>query len=233
VLVNKLIQKLGKPNYQLDKNLSSWNITWIILNKGVCLLRGLFFAIRFKHTSFPLFIGRNVKIRFSKKISTGTCLNIEDNVTINALSKKGITFGRNVSIRSGTTIDCTGVIRELGEELIIGDYVGISEGCFIQVRGSVKIGSYVMMGPHVSIFSENHGFTNPNIRLIEEKTIRKGVIIEDNIWIGSRALILDGVTVGEGSIIAAGCVVTRDVPPFSIVAGVPGKVIKKRNNIEK
>jgi acetyltransferase-like isoleucine patch superfamily enzyme len=201
-----------------------------MLAKGICLLRGTVCAIRFKHSSFPVFAGRNVRIRFPERITSGACFNLEDNVVINALCKTGIKFGKNVSLRSGTIIDCTGVIRELGEGLVVGDYVGISEGCFIQVRGSVVIGSYVMMGPNVSVFSENHGTSNPDIRLIDEKNIRKGVTIEDNVWIGSSAIILDGVTVGQGSIIAAGCVVTRDVPPFTIVAGVPGNVIKERKS---
>lgn len=231
MFVDRLIQKLGKPGYTLDKDLSTWDISRIMLVKGICLFRGTLRSIRFRSSKFPVFMGRNVCIRFPERIISGACLNLENNVVINALCKKGVTFGKNVSLRSGTIIDCTGVIRELGEGLVVGDYVGMSEGCFIQVRGSVSIGSYVMMGPNVSIFSENHGSSNTDIHLIDEKTIRQGVTIEDNVWIGSRAMILDGVTVGEGSIIAAGCVVTRNVPPYSIVAGVPGKVIKGRKPI--
>ena len=139
--------------------------------------------------------------------------------------------GRNVTLCKGTTIDCTGVIRELGESLVVGDYVGLSEGCFIQVRGSVSIGSHVMMGPGVRIFSENHEIGSVDQLLVDQPTVRKGVCIEDDIWIGSGATILDGVTVGHGSVIAAGAVVTRDVPPFSIVAGVPGKVIRERGKM--
>jgi len=148
-LINTLIHKLGKPGYQVDEDLSSFDIIRIVSSKGICMLRGVILAIRFKHSSFPIFSGRNVRIRFANRITCGACLNLEDSVMINALCKNGVVFGRNVTIRRGTTIDCTGVIRELGESLVIGDYVGISEGCFIQVRGAVNIGSYVMMGPGV------------------------------------------------------------------------------------
>lgn len=208
--------------------MSFWDVIRIVGSKGVCLLRGLFLSIGFKRRDFPVFAGRNVRIRFAERIISGACLTLEEDVTLNALCKSGIVFGRNVTLRKGTTIDCTGVIRELGEGLVVGDYVGMSDGCFIQVRGPVRIGSHVMFGPGVSIFSENHGFSDPDRLLLEEPTIRKGVVIEDNVWVGAKAIILDGVTVGTGSIIAAGCVVTKNIPPYSIVAGVPGKVIRAR-----
>ncbi len=226
--INSLIQKMGKPGYQVDAGLSTLDLIRIMASKGVCLLRGTLCLTRFKHARFPIFSGRNVRIRFADRITSGACLTLQDDVMINALSKGGVVFGRNVTLCKGTTIDCTGVIREIGEGLVVGDYVGMSEGCFIQVRGPVKIGSHVMFGPGVSIFSENHCFDDPDKRLTEQPTLRKGVVIEDNVWVGAKAIILDGVTVGTGSIVAAGCVVTKDVPPCSIVAGVPGKIIRSR-----
>lgn len=140
-------------------------------------------------------------------------------------------IGNNVSIHKYTIIDCTGVLRNLGEELIIGDNVGIAQNCFIQVRGKVVIGNNVIFGPNVSIFSENHVFENPELPVSVQGETRKGVTVEDGVWVGTRATILDGVTVGRNSIIAAGSIVTRDVPPYSIVGGIPAKVIKYRKQI--
>ena len=153
---------------------------------------------------------------------------ISDNVEINALSRKGIVLGDNVSIHRNTVIECTGVLRELGEGLIIGNNVGIAQNCFIQVRGFVSIGSNVMFGPNVSIFSENHGFERTDVPMIKQTTVRKGVVIEDDVWLGTQSVILDGVTIGKGSIVAAGAIVNVNVPPYSIVAGVPAKIIKSR-----
>ncbi len=153
---------------------------------------------------------------------------ISDHVEINALSKKGIVMGDNVSIHRQTIIECTGVIRELGEGLTIGNNVGIAQNCFIQVRGFVSIGSNVMFGPNVSIFSENHGFERTDVPMIKQTTVRKGVVIEDDVWLGTQSVILDGVTIGKGSIVAAGAIVNVNVPPYSIVAGVPAKIIKSR-----
>ncbi|MDC0552109.1 acyltransferase, partial [Flavobacteriaceae bacterium] len=125
-------------------------------------------------------------------------------------------------------IECTGVLRNLGDGLIMGNNVGIAHNCFIQVRGNIQIGNNVIFGPNVSIFSENHNFSDLDIPINLQGESRKGVKINDGVWIGSRATILDGVSIGENSIIAAGSVVVKDVPPFSIVGGVPAKVLKQR-----
>jgi acetyltransferase-like isoleucine patch superfamily enzyme len=227
-VIDNIIRRLGKKNYSLDKNLTKKEIFIILNEKLICLLRGFYYRIFFKKCKGLLFVGKHCKIKHCHKIAVGKTITIGDNVEINGLSLSGITFGNNVSILRNTIIECTGVIRNLGEGLIIGNNVGIAQNCFIQVRGKVVIGNDVMFGPGVSIFSEDHGFSDINIPMIEQPEIRRGVIIEDNVWVGTRAVILDGVTVGRGSIIAAGSIVKSSVPPFSIVAGVPGKVIKSR-----
>lgn len=229
-IVNRLIQKLGKKNYRVDPVISLYDIVLIILQKILQLLRGYFLKFRLRKSSGILFLGRRTTILFAHKISIGKAVTIEDNVEINALSKNGVIIGNNVTIKKNSIIECTGVIRELGEGIIIGNNVGISQGAFIQVRGSVIIGSNVMFGPHVSIFSENHSIENSELLLIEQPSIRRGVTIEDNVWIGANSTILDGVTIGTGSVIAAGSIVTKDIPPYSVAAGVPALV--KRNRKE-
>jgi acetyltransferase-like isoleucine patch superfamily enzyme len=104
--------------------------------------------------------------------------------------------------------------------------VGIAQNCFIQVRGEVIIGNNVIFGPGVSVFSENHKFSDPDIPIVGQGEIRKGVVIEDNVWIASGATILDGVHIGNNSIVAAGSVVNKNVPPYAIVGGVPAKILK-------
>lgn len=227
-LLNKIIRKLGKKNYSVDKSLTGKEIFIILSSKAICLLRGFYYRLFLKKCDGMLFVGKRCKIKNCHKISTGKTITIDDNVEINALSLSGIKLGNNVSILRNTIIECTGVIRHLGEGLTIGNNVGIAQNCFIQVRGTVVIGNDVMFGPGVSIFSENHGFSDINVPMIEQAEIRTGVTIEDDVWIGTKAVILDGVTVGKGSIIAAGSIVNASVPPYSIVAGVPGKVIKSR-----
>lgn len=109
----------------------------------------------------------------------------------------------------------------------IGDYSGI--GVNARIHGTCIIGSYVMMGEDCIIITRNHQHASSNIPMMQQRfEAERPVIIDDDVWIGDRVTILPGVHIGTGSIIAAGAVVTKSVPCYSIAAGVPAKVIKKR-----
>lgn len=109
-----------------------------------------------------------------------------------------------------------------GQHIRIGRNVFINHGCTFLDLGGITIEDDVMIGPKVSLISENHP-VNPATR----KTLElKPVVIKRNAWIGATAVILPGVTVGENSVVAAGAVVTTDVPANTVVGGVPAKVIK-------
>lgn len=109
----------------------------------------------------------------------------------------------------------------------LGDYSGI--GVNARISGTCTIGDYVMMGANVTVITHNHAFERTDIPMMHQGfEEERPVVIGNDVWIGDRVIILPGVTVGNGSVLAAGAVVTRDVPAFSIVAGVPAKVIKFR-----
>jgi len=128
--------------------------------------------------------------------------------------------GKNVNIENRC---CFGT----GEQIEIVDFSGIGSKC--QIYGPVKMGKYIMMGPEVIIFTQNHKFSDISVTMVKQGYQEtKQVIIEDIVWIGARSVILPGVKIGIGSIIGVGSVVTKDVEPYSIVAGVPAKLIKKR-----
>jgi maltose O-acetyltransferase len=110
----------------------------------------------------------------------------------------------------------------------IGAGVQINEGVFIQ--GAI-IGDYVMVAPNVTILSSKHNHKRLDIPMVfqgEEKDLI--VTIEDDVWLGRNVLVMPGVTIKRGAIVAAGAVVTCDVPELSIVAGIPARVIKYRND---
>ena len=115
---------------------------------------------------------------------------------------------------------------------VIGEYSGVGYGCFID--NSVTIGNYVMMGPEVLIYTRNHRHD-----IVDTPMARQGfdsvkpVLIEDDVWIGARVIILPGVTIGKGSIIGAGAVVAKNIPPFSVAVGNPARVIKSRKESQK
>ncbi len=126
--------------------------------------------------------------------------------------------GRNVNLQKRAVFST---------RLEIGDNSSIGIDCFVQ--GKVKIGANVMMGPQVLIYTQNHNHERTDIPMIlQGYENEKMVCIGDDVWIGSRATILPGVTIGKGTIIGASAVVTKDVPDYSVVAGNPAKVVKCR-----
>ena len=135
-------------------------------------------------------------------------------------------------IGKNTNIHPTVLIRE-GEYISIGDHCLINHNNLIQAgksaAGSITIGNYVHTGANVVMLGFNHGFYTREIPTKEQDYFEAPIVIGDDVWIGAGAIILAGVTIGNGAIIAAGAVVNKDVPPYTIVGGVPAKVIKERN----
>ncbi|WP_377109549.1 acyltransferase [Pseudoalteromonas sp. R86517] len=124
------------------------------------------------------------------------------------------------------TIFENGVYISNGKSISIGRHCHINERVFIQ---GAKIGNFVMIAPDVSILNNSHMYADTKIPMIKQKLIKdSNPIIEDDVWIGRNVVILHGITIGKGSIIGAGSVVTKNVEPFSIMGGVPAKKIKSR-----
>jgi acetyltransferase-like isoleucine patch superfamily enzyme len=107
----------------------------------------------------------------------------------------------------------------------IGDDVALAAFLHIWGAGGVMIGNRVMIGSHTAITSVTHDYS---LRTMRDSLIMKPVVIEDDVWIGAHCTILPGLRIGHGAVVGAGAVVTRDVPPEAIVAGVPAHVLKFR-----
>ena len=120
---------------------------------------------------------------------------------------------------------------EFGKNIIIGDQVYINFGCIILDCAEVTIGNNVLIGPNLGIYAVNHGL-DPEERIVGA-CIGKPVHIEDNVWVGGDVKVLAGVTIGEGSVIGAGSVVTKDIPPRVVAAGNPCKVIRPIDETDK
>jgi acetyltransferase-like isoleucine patch superfamily enzyme len=89
-----------------------------------------------------------------------------------------------------------------------------------------------MIGPNVVIISGTHNFKDVTIPIRKQGSVKKRVIIEDNVWLAANVNVMPGVRIGEGSVIGAGAVVTKDIPPYSIAVGVPARIIKSREGYE-
>ena len=112
---------------------------------------------------------------------------------------------------------------DCGKNITIGKNVFINTGCRFQDQGGIRIGDHVLIGHNVVLATLNHDFAPYNRATMHPAPIH----IEDRVWIGANATVVPGVTIGENSIVAAGAVVTKDVPPNTIVGGVPAKVLKR------
>ncbi|NUN63516.1 acyltransferase [Pseudanabaena biceps] len=111
------------------------------------------------------------------------------------------------------------------ENIEIGDDVSFCAYVHVWGLGGVKIGNRVMIGSHSAITSITHDYHS---EVMYSTNLTNPVIIGDDVWIGSHAVILPGITIGNGAVIGAGCVVTKNVEPFDIVVGVPSRVLRKR-----
>lgn len=104
---------------------------------------------------------------------------------------------------------------------------GIGDSCYFQ--GEVSIGEHVMIAPQAAFIATTHCFDSTQMPMNLQGSIDKGIVIGNDVWIGYRAIVLAGVTVGDGAIVGAGAVVTKDVPEYAIVGGSPAKILKIRN----
>lgn len=120
------------------------------------------------------------------------------------------------------------MLMTYGGSIAIGDRVSINPFCILYGHGGLKIGSDVLIAAHVTIIPANHKFDRTDVIIRKQGESRLGIEIGDDVWIGTGARILDGVTIGTGSVVAAGAIVKDDVPPYTIVAGVPARPIKQR-----
>jgi acetyltransferase-like isoleucine patch superfamily enzyme len=115
----------------------------------------------------------------------------------------------------------------------IGANVAINDFCYFTGEGGITIGDYCLIAPGVSVISRDHGFSEKNVPYVKQKQTLGPVVIGNNVWLGKNCIILKGVTIGDNSIIAAGAIVTKSVPPDCIYGGNPAKLIKKINHDEE
>lgn len=114
------------------------------------------------------------------------------------------------------------------ENIEIGDNVSIENNCSLYGQGGIKIGNNTMFASYIHIISQNHNFDRIDVPIRDQGFENAPVVIEDDVWLGINVVVLKGITIGEGSIIGAGAVVTKDIPPYSIAVGNPAKVIRTR-----
>jgi acetyltransferase-like isoleucine patch superfamily enzyme len=196
---------------------------WIPTIIGIGL-RGLFYRLILQMNGFAA-IENNVRLRFANHIKLGHGVYLDQGTYLHACPQ-GINIGRGTIVMHGAILHVynfrnlphSGI--EIGQDSLIGEYT------IIRGQGGVQIGDRVYTSPYTQIIAVNHVFDDPNRPFVEQGITAQGIIIEDDVWLGASTVVTDGVKIGKGAVVAAGAVVTKDVPPHTVVGGVPAKPIK-------
>ncbi len=197
---------------------------WIPTIIGVGL-RGVFYRL-ILHMDGLAAIESRVRLRFADQIKLGHGVYLDEGVYLHACPR-GIEIGPRTIVMHGAVLhvynfrDMPHSRIRIGSDSLIGEY------SVIRGQGGVQIGDRVYTSPFTQIIAVNHVFDDPDRPFVEQGITAEGIVIEDDVWLGAGAVITDGVRVGKGAIVAAGAVVTKDVPPHTVVGGIPAKPIKK------
>jgi acetyltransferase-like isoleucine patch superfamily enzyme len=147
-------------------------------------------------------VGRNMDVLHPRCVRLGERCEIEHNVFFKCISREA--------------------------SLTLGDFVFVGTGTEIDVADSVTIGAHTLLAPGVFITDHTHAHARGE-RLDEQGSRSSPVVIGSDVWLGVRSIVLSGVTIGDGAVVGAGAVVTKDIPPYAIVAGVPARQIGQRS----
>lgn len=215
-------QAAGLGRYLLEQTLFLL-VGWVPTLIGIGL-RGFTYRLILRMDGWAA-IENNVRLRFASHIRLGHGAYLDQGVYLHACPN-GIEIGENTIIMHGAVLhvynfrDIPGSHIKIGRDSLVGEY------SVIRGQGGVTIGDRVYTSPFSQVIAVNHVFDDPDIPFVDQGITAEGIIIEDDVWIGSGAVITDGVHIGRGAVIAAGAVVTRDVPPHTVVGGVPARPIK-------
>ncbi|MBN1527384.1 MAG: acyltransferase [Candidatus Omnitrophica bacterium] len=137
--------------------------------------------------------------------------------------------GKNarITIGDGTTIYPYALLKANGGTIEIGSHSSVNDYSILYGYGGIRIGSGVHIAAHTVIVASEHDYEKLGTPRFSVDMRGKGIVVEDNVWIGANAVILDGVTIGTYSVIGAGAVVSESIPPYSIAVGIPAKVVRK------
>ncbi|GLZ51768.1 acyltransferase [Actinomycetospora sp. NBRC 106378] len=216
----------GRP-YHVDPAISQRSLLAELRARATSLLAAQW---RLRGVAGPRlrFCEDGVRIAHRRHLTMGAGSVLERGVTIRALARDGVVLGRGVTIGRWATMECTGVLHELGAGIRLGDNSSLGDYGFIGAAAPVVVGNDVLVGQRVAIHAQNHVYDDPRVPINRQGTTEQGVTIGDDCWIGTGAVILDGVELGTGTVVAAGAVVTHSCPPYSVLAGVPARVVRSR-----
>lgn len=202
---------------------------WLASTPGALglALRRVLWRRLFQHSGRGVIWGRNVALRHPGKMDVGDGVVVDDQCLFDA---QGCEPG-GFNIGAGTLISRDCVVSGKDGPLTIGPRVNIGAGCILYASTRLEIGADTMLAALCYIGGGRYTTRGQvDIPIAAQALPRVGVVIEEDCWLGAGVIVIDGVRIGRGSVIAAGSVVTRDVAPYSVVAGVPGRLVANRHD---
>lgn len=219
VVFQKLLSKTGK-SYTIDKDIPSSLIFTTLFTRLIMVLRGYFYLQK------KVFVGKNCNFLNKSNIVFGKNVTIEKYTRIDGYARQKIELGNNVKIGAYSNLLSTSHFSKYGIGLKIGNNSAFGSFTEFGAAGGIEIGDNVIAGSYISFHSENHNFSDRTKLIREQGVTSKGIKIGNNVWIGAKVTILDGTIIGDNCVIAAGAVLNTIYNKNSIIAGIPGKIIK-------
>lgn len=232
-----LIRKSGNPLHKyLARVVGSSRFSRLLLHELIILITGTMpgaLGLVMRRALYPWLMGhcgrgvafsRGVVLRCPARLSIDEGSMIDDRVFFDIKSEAArLDLGARNQIMHGVHFETgyKGSIR-LGNDCFVGAYA------ILNGHGGIEIGDNVLIAGQCHIIAGNHRFEDPDRPINTQGIDSRGIVIEDDVWLGAGVKVLDGVRIGRGSVVSAGAVVTRNVAPLSIMAGVPARFLRQR-----
>lgn len=229
-IITRIIQ-LRNPLFRFDESVPLKHIIELTVRKAFSHLRAYKLLLRLRNPK-TLFLDSHVSFEALDNIFWGKWVKIGTQTLLSSYGKDSkLILGNNVSIGSFSRLIVSYSFSEVGKHIIIEDNVGIGDYASLGGAGGVIIGKNTIVGSYFSCHPSNHNFNDLNKLIRLQGISKKGIRVGQNCWIGAKVTILDGVTIGDGCVIAAGSIVTKDFEANSVIAGVPAKLLHFRSNL--
>ena len=171
-----------------------------------------------------------VKGRFYRLIGLKSKKGLKIRRNAKIINPYRVEFGENITLETGSCIKCLRIKEKNSYKkfISIGDNSWIGNNTYIEANHTIKIGADVLIAPNCYITDSSHGYEDRGTKIRNQPGVYKKVEIGNDVWIGTNSIILQGVKIGQGVVIAANSVVNKDVADFTVVGGTPAKILKKR-----
>jgi acetyltransferase-like isoleucine patch superfamily enzyme len=190
------------------------------------LLRKLLYPLLLGSCGRGVVFGQGVVLRHPHKVRLADSVTLDDLVVLDAkgTTNRGIEVGQGAFLGRGTILSCK------DGDITLGDHANLGFHCEIFSGSSVTVGAHALFAAQVYLVGGGHEFEARDAAVIDQPRTSRGIVLGDNVWLGTGAKVLDGVTIGKDAVVGAGAVVNTDLPDGAIAAGVPARVLRSRGD---